>query len=199
MLFSNQGEFMKTPILTACVILLLPMGCSTMKVTSESTDGYPFDSITTFQWIDAPSEILDEADTYFHTDIQQALNGRLLAMGLRETAKTSAPDVQMSYYVKLKEETAYSSHADADAPAFTGGLVYSREGRDWRLRENTPDLNVYTLETGTLFLTMFDAKSGKQVWCGSIQTTFDRSRPEEEQREHIRNIVRKLTDRLPGR
>lgn len=179
------------------IAALLAVGCGTMKVTTESTPGYAFGAIKTYQWIDGPAEILNEHDTYINNDIQKAIGAELQRRGLKEVADAAAADVQVSYYMKLKEQQEYSDTARPDDPGFSGGFTYSRKTGSWNYAEREPDINIYTVEIGTLTVLLFDAKTGERVWRGDLKTKIDRSQPPEQQQERIATAAMKLMDRSP--
>jgi hypothetical protein len=188
---------MKHPILPAtAVLVLLLTGCQRMKTTVEQDSAYRFDTISTYRWIDGPKEILDEADTYIHADIQAVLDEELRARGWRPEAEL--PDVHAAYYVKLREQTEYSDRGHPDEREFSGGFVYNRDTRGWSYAEREPELNVYTVEIGTLTVLLYDASGGGLIWKGSLQTKIDRSLPAEKRKERIRKAVEKLLGRLPA-
>jgi len=185
-------------IFAALALIAFMTGCNSMKVTSEQDRSFDFGTIQTYQWIDGPAEILDDADTYINEDIQKALNTELANRGLRQTQDASAANVQVAYYVKLKEEQEYTTSAPPDDRDFSGGFVYNRESKSWSYAEREPDLNVYAVEVGTLTVLIYDAKTGKRIWKGKLKTEIDRSRPEDKQLARIRTAAEKLMARLPA-
>lgn len=182
-------------LLTLCSVLA---GCSTMKVTSERDDGYDFGLIVAYQWIDGPAEILDDADTYINEDIQTALNTELAKRNLREVTDAADAQVQIAYYVKLKEEVEYTAPASRDEPDFAGGFVYSRENSSWKYSEREPDLTVYAVEIGTLTVLVYDIATGERIWKGNLQTKIDRSQSPEQQKKRIQAAAEKLMARFPA-
>ena len=181
-------------VLSLLAALAVLSGCGTTKTTSERDPDFDFAPIQTYQWIDGPAEILDEADTYINEDIQQALDAELVRRGLRSAM---AADVQVAYYVKLKEEQEYTSTANEDDRDFSGGFVYRRESKSWNYEEREPDLNVYAIETGTLTVLLYDAGTGKRIWKGTLKTEIDRSQPKDNQQDRIRTAAEKLMARSP--
>jgi hypothetical protein len=168
-----------------------------MKVTCERDNDYDFSKLTAYQWIDGPAEVLDKEDTYINEDIQKALGAELANRGLRQVTDVEGADVQVAYYVKLREEQEYTSQANQDERDFSGGFVYRRESSSWSYEEREPDLTVYTVEIGTLTVLVYDAATGERVWRGNLQTKIDRSQPTEHQQERIRAAAEKLMVRFP--
>jgi hypothetical protein len=184
---------------TSALLLLVFFfaGCSTMKTTSERDPDYAFDKIQTYQWIDGPAEVLDEDDTYLNEDIQKALNQELVNSNWRQVLDAAEADVQIAYYVKLKEHHEYTAPANRDERDFSGGLVYSRETSSWSYQEREPDLNVYAVEIGTLTVLLYDTATGERVWRGTLKTRLDRSLPKDRQQERIRAAAEKIMSRIP--
>ena len=171
-------------------------GCNSMKATSERDKEFDFGRIQTYRWIDGPEEIIGKADTYINEDIQKALNTELVNRGLRQTLE--AADVQVAYYVKLKEVMEYTDSTSRTEREFSGGFVYSRESKSWNYAEREPDLNIYAIEIGTLTVLMYDTETGKRVWRGNLQTKIDRSLTKDKKEALIRAAAEKLMARLPA-
>jgi len=182
----------KTTLVLALAAGILS-GCNSMKTTSEHDREFDFGRIQTYQWIDGPKEVLNEADTYINEDVRKALNTVLANRGLRQTDAADA-DVQVAYYMKLREKVEYTKNKDGRE--FSGGFVYSRENGSWNYEEREPDLNLYTVEVGTLTVLVYDAETGKRVWRGNLQTKIDRFRPKNKQQARIRTAAKKLMSRL---
>jgi len=183
------------PVPALLALTVLATGCNSMKATSEHDREFDFGKIQTYQWINGPEEILDDADTYINEDIQKALDTELANRGLRQT--DASADVQVAYYIKLQEHQEYAAIGTKERD-FSGGFVYNRENSNWSYAEREPDLNAYTIETGNLTVLIYDAETGRRVWRGNLKTKIDRSRPEEKQQAHIRAAAKKLIARLPA-
>ena len=173
-------------------------GCTGMNVSSEHDSSYKFSQISTYQWIDAPAEILDKDDTYLNIDIQKALNKELSARGWNQVLDHTNATIQEVYFIKLKELQEYTASANADQRDFSGGFTYNRDKSNWGYQEREPDLNAYTVEIGTLSVLLYDAKTGDRIWRGSLQTKLDRSKAVEKQLDLIRDVSRKLMERVPA-
>ena len=184
------------PVYALLALIVFVTGCSSMKVTSERDEAFDFSQIQTYQWIDGPEEILNKADTYINEDIQKALNTELVNRGLRQTS--DAADVQVAYYVKLREEMQYTDPAERNEHDFSGGFVYNRDGSGWNYAEREPDLNIYTVEIGTMTVLIYNTETGERVWRGTLQTELDRSQPKEKKEARIRAAATKLMARLPA-
>ncbi len=184
---------------TLLSLMLLSTACSTMKVSSEYDHHYDFSQIKSFQWIAGPADILNEKDTYINEDIQKALNIELEKLNMQHVSNTSKADMQIAYYVKLREELEYTDSARQDERDFSGGFVFNRDSKNWSYEEREPDINIYAVEIGTLTVLAYDTKSGRRIWRGNLQTKIDRSKPEKEQQERIRTAAEKLLSRFPSK
>jgi len=182
--------------LLLCVATAILSGCASMKVTSESTDGYDFSAVKTFQWIDGPADLLQEEGAYTNEKMQQALNSELSATGWREVAKVEDANVQVAYCIKFKEHLAYAS-TDTRAREFSGGFSFNRDSNNWGYAEREPDLEVYAVEVGTLTVLMYDAQTGQRIWRGTLKTKIDRSLSIEKQKRLFRKVSGKLVSRIP--
>ncbi len=178
-------------LFSTIILVALLAGCNTMKVTSEPDSSYDFSTIKTYQWIAGPSEILEGSDTYINKDIQLALSQEFEKKDLQSVSSATLADVQIAYYVKLKEEMEYTKTNPYERD-FSGGFVYSREQGSWSYGEREPDLNIYTVEIGTLTVLVYDTQTGIRIWRGNLKTKIDRSRPPEQQQERIQQAAEKL-------
>ena len=173
-------------------------GCSNMKVTSEHDSSFNFSQVTTYQWVDAPSNILDEDNTYLNADLHNALNNELSARGWQETLNSTNASIQVVYYIKLQEHQEYTTGPTDEERDFSGGFVYNRDQSNWGYEEREPDLNFYTVEIGTLTVLAYNAQNGNRIWRGSLQTKLDRARPIEKQQKLLRDVSRKLVEQIPA-
>ncbi len=187
-------NFATALLLTICAAILT--GCTGMKVTSDHDEAYNYSRIKTYEWVDAPEEIQQQDDTYFNVDLQKALNNQLTLRGWEQVLETTNASIQVVYYIKLKEQEEYTA-TNQNERDFSGGFVYNQD-KKWGYEEREPDLNVYTVEIGTLTILLYDVKTGDRIWRGSLKTKLDRSRPIDSQQETIRKVAQKLMDRIPA-
>ena len=184
-------------VFSTLILTSFLVGCNSMKVTSEADQEYDFSQVKTYQWVDGPADILDDADIYINEDIQKALDFQLNKQGLQSVTSLAEANIQIAYYVKLKEETEYTETTDRERD-FSGGFVYNRDTSSWSYDEREPDLNVYTVEIGTLTVLVYEAKTGKRIWRGNLKTKIERSQPKERQEERIHTAAQKLLSHFPG-
>lgn len=185
-----------TPVSAYIAALLLLSGCARMKVSSETEPGYDFSQVRTYAWVEPAPEILEQPETHLNKRLQQALNNELAARGWKQVLEAGGATVQVTYYVTIREHQEYVEPVSSSDSEFSGGLVYNKDG--WNYEEREPEQLVYTVETGTLRLTVTDTASGDRVWQGTLQTKLDRSAPIEKQQELFQLAARKLFKTLPS-
>lgn len=143
-----------------------------------------------------PAEILDDTDIYINEDVQKALDAEFAGRGMRRVAEAARADMQVAYFIKLREHQEYAS-VGSDGHEFSGGLTYSRKSGTWSYAEREPDLSAYAVETGKLTVLIYDAKTGKRVWRGTLQTEIDRSQGKDAELARIQEAAENLIAQLP--
>ncbi len=176
-------KFVPIPVMLAATVLLA--GCTRMRIASETAPEYAFSRIATYQWSDAPGDILDQHNTYLSIDMQKALNTELAAKGWKQVLDSTNATVQVSYYVKLMSHEEYA------------GIAPDRETGKWNYEKSPPDQQAYTVEEAVLHLNLGDTASGTAVWNGTLKTEIDRTLPEDKRDELFRRIAQKLVARIP--
>ena len=174
-------------------------GCSSMKVSSELTADFNYSTVKSYEWVQAPKKILDEDDTYLNESVQKALNNVLSERGWQQTLETADADLQIVYYIKLVEHEEYTGPADSAESRVTGGFTYDKNKGNWGYKDQEPDLNVYTIEVGTLTLLLYNADSGEKIWTGTLQTRLDRTTPLDQQQRMLRKIAKKIIHKIPAK
>lgn len=187
---------MKNAALPLTGLLLFAAGCTRMKVSTEVVRPFDFSGVSTYRWVAGPEPDPQPSDTQLYERIRDALGLALQHAGFR--AVTADADLQAVCFIRLREQTEYTTPAGDGQRDFSGGLTFRRDGQGWSYAEREPDINLYTVEIGTLFLLLYDAGTEDLVWRGSLQTRIDRSRPPEEQMERIRQAAEKLVRRIPS-
>ncbi|VGO13356.1 hypothetical protein PDESU_01912 [Pontiella desulfatans] len=172
--------------------------CTSMKVDSEQNPDFDFSGVETYEWVQPPAKILDEEDTILNGNMQMALNNELSARGWKQVLDSDQADIQVVYYIKLAEHEEYTTPPSEGEPRLTGGgFTFNNDSGKWGYSDQSPDLNVYTVEIGTLSLLVYDTRNNEKAWSGTLQTKLNRSMPQEKQKEHLRRIARKITTRIP--
>lgn len=177
---------------------LLFSGCSKLKVKSDTLSDYDFSNVKTYEWVQAPDEVINEDDTYISENVQIALNNELSGRGWEQVLETDKADIQIIYYVKLAEHEEYTGPANSgEESQLTGGFTYNNSKGSWGYNEGQSDLNVYTIEVGTLTLLIYHADTGEKLWSGTLETRLDRTTPVDKQKEMLAKIAQKIISRIP--
>jgi hypothetical protein len=185
------------PVYLSIAAIALLSGCNSMNVSFESTYDYDFRQAKTYQWIDAPADILAQHDTFLHENIQKALNNELAARGLNQVLSKPAADLQVAYYVKLKEQKEYTAPLSDDEREFSGGLVFDRNKKRWKYQERKKQVITYSAEMKTLVLLVYETQSAKPIWRGTLETKIDRNKPLEQQTRLITASAHRLMAEFP--
>lgn len=186
-----------TPAILCLAVISLLAGCSSMKVSSEAEPSYHFNSIETYQWVDAPADILNRNDTYLSMDMQKALNNELAAKGWQQILDSTNATIQATYFIKLKAHEEYTEAISDSESEFAGGLVYRSGTHKLTYEQREPEQNVYTIEVATLHFSLTDTTTGKGIWNGTAQTKLDRSQPTDKTIERFQQIAHKLAEQIP--
>jgi hypothetical protein len=178
---------------------LLLCSCSSIKVTSQKKSDYDFKLVKTYQWVPVSKEIQDEDDTYLDENMAAALNNQLVARGWKQVEKADDADIQLIYYIKLREQKEYAGPGPNEENQVQGGVTYSKDSKSWGYKDPASGLTEYTVEIGTLHLLISDADFGDALWTGTLQTRLDRSTPIEKQKELMQKLARKIISKVPGK
>ncbi|WP_372847280.1 DUF4136 domain-containing protein [Pontiella sp.] len=183
-------------LLVAATLSLLT-GCNSMKVTSATTGDFDFGAVQTYQWMPASTEILSEEDTYLNENVQLALNNEMALRGWKQVVDADKADIEIIYYMKLKEHEEYTENSNTGDSRPVGGFTFNNDTGRWGYRSQNPDINMYSVEVGTLFLQIYDSRTSENVWSGILQTELNRSKPLEKQKDLLHRIAQKITSRIP--
>lgn len=186
-----------TPYALLVLSAVLLAGCSSLKVRSKQVADFDFSSVQTYEWVQAPKNILNEDNTYLHENVQIALNNQLASRKWTQVMESEKADIQIVYYVKLEEHQEYAGSPSQAEPRVTGGFTYNANEGAWGYNEQQSDLNIYSVEVGTLFLVIYDSKTGEKVWNATLETRLDRTTPVEKQKKMLYKIARRITADIP--
>lgn len=184
-------------IVTVAASIALLSGCSSMKVNSEKTAEFDFSTVETYEWVKAPEKILNESDTTLSEGLHTLMNDGLAARGWKQVLESDLADIQVIYYIKLSEHEEYTTPPTSQEPRVTGGFTYNNDSGTWNANDQSPDLNVYTVEEGVLTLLIYDTKANQRVWKGTLQTKIDRGQSTEQLNEMLSTVARKIIAEIP--
>jgi hypothetical protein len=183
--------------LLVAVTLSLLTACNSMKVTSATTGDFDFGAVKTYQWVPAAAGILNEEDTYLNENMQIAINNEMAVRGWKQVVDADKADIKIAYYMKLKEHMEYTENVTAGEARPVGGFTFNNDTGRWGYSSQNPDLNMYSVEVGTLSLLIYDSRTNENVWNGTLQTELNRSKPLEKQKDLLHRIAQKITSHIP--
>lgn len=186
-----------TTTLALSALVAALSGCSSMKTTSDLQAEYDFTDVDSYEWVRASDKILAQEDTYASDLLLLEIDKLLTARNWDRVYTSDEADIQITYFIKLKEHEEYSGPSGNEEPRLTGGVTFSRDSGNWSPSSQDPDLNVYTVETGTLNLNIRNAETEESLWAGTLTTRIDRSIPIEKQIKFFEKIARKIEAQIP--
>ena len=170
-------RFLPTVALAAAA--LLPVGCSSIHVTTEHAPGIRFQDIKTYSWRGAPTPGADRQPTegedvdvvWFDGLVREAVDATLAAKGLVLVPDEDA-DVLVRHFFDVSQQVRVND------PYY----AYS-------------EVEVY--DEGTLVLDLYDARSRMLIWRGVAHKELDETAPIDERAANVRRVVEKILDRYP--
>ena len=134
-------------------VLVLLVGCSTMKVVTDYSESADFSRFKTFQYKETDMTIAD-TNPLAHRRIVDVIKQEVIASGLTEG--DSNPDVYVTYYGRVNEQIVlHHTH-----------LGY-RYGSRWR-GGGRPATIATTYLRGTLVIDIWKAEQKELVWRGVV-------------------------------
>jgi hypothetical protein len=149
-----------TVVVMALVLLVSSCGTS-IKVTSDYNGKAAFGSYMTFNFKKSDSAMSDYPALINPINQQRLENAISDQMSLRKYASSDAPDLWISYYVKITEKTEYQ--ATTSYPYYGGWGYYGHYygyGHGWTTVQS------YDYNVGTLVIDIVDARTNELVWYG---------------------------------
>lgn len=170
-------QFKIVPLL---LLTIVAVSCSPVKVVVDKNAETDFSGYQTYSfqaWQDLDDEIFSEADKKL---LRDSFIKEFERRGLKLV--NTAGDMQVSLYIVLNSESAFSGYNDyvggrsAGYSHYMGGWGYGYNGNTSKQREKL---------MGTLIMNVYNSKNRKQVWqaiaTGAVNEnakTRDRSIPE---------------------
>ena len=161
-------------------LVIAMVSCSPVKVVVDTNEGVDFSGYKTYSfqsWQDVSDEIFSEGDKKLMRDAFISEFGR---RGLKLVNTTG--DIQVSLYVVVNSETAFSGYNDyvggrsGGTSQYSGGWGYGYNGNTSKQQEKL---------VGTLIMNVYTGKSENQIWqaiaTGAVNEnskTRDKSIPE---------------------
>lgn len=171
-------------------IVLLLLGCSTVKVSQDYDPATDFSAYRTFGWfpgsqpqtgdIRVDNPLLDER-------IRKAVNRELIAKGYRRVTDQT-PDVYVAYHLairtKLEADTVHTGIGYGPYPYY-GGVGY--------------DTWVRQYDEGMLVIDIADAKANKLLWRGVGTRRVTETKNPQKSTEVVNKTVAEILAQFPPR
>ena len=180
----------KLTFLCALSLSTLILGCSSIKVTSDSEKTTDFSQYKTYSflgWQNDSDKVMNEFDK---KRMRDAFKSEFQKRELKFVE--SGGDMAISLFIVVNQKktvTAYSNHY-----GYGGYGRYSRYGYGWGGSSSTTYSENDYLK-GTLVMDAFDEKSGDQIWQGVASKTVE-EKPEKREKS-IPYTVAALMKKFP--
>ena len=178
---------------------LFACGCSSMSITSYSSDMADFSKLKTYAWMLGPppasgSPLIDqhpELDRAAHEAIDQALAKRGY---VKDT--TGHPDFLVSYHATLNKRVSVASLDQSSG--YRPGYLLGGSGRITPLedRETIGREYVDTFDEGTLIIDVVDPKTNRLIWRGTARDEVNFKKSPEHNKHKIAEAVDKMLNRF---
>ncbi len=175
-------------VIIAFLSLLLLSACSTMKIETDYSPEFAFDTLSTFTVVHKDKE----ADNTLTTSrIIDAIDDDLTSKG-HKAVKRSAPD----YYVLFHTDVRSKTKIDTDYQSL--GMYPYRYGRGYGYGgRTTATTRVYTYDEGKLIVDIVDPKQNKIIWRGIATDRLKSHDDPEQRRSYINEVITELLKNFP--
>lgn len=172
----------------AVTILVVAVGCSSMKVNYDFDRQADFSQYKTYAWHDGEANVKD-TDPLAHERFISAVDSKLAAHGFSKVA--SSPDVYVTYNAEESQQMSLNT-------TYMGGGWGYGPGWGWGggmggMGSSTTTVRQYNV--GTVVLDMWDAGQKRLVWRGTVSDTL--SDNPSKNAEKINTAVDKLFAKYP--
>lgn len=146
-------------IFSSLILAMVLASCSSIKVVVDNKKDTDFSGYKTFNfqsWQDDSDEIFSEADKKL---LRDAFISEFTRRGFQHVSSTG--DMQVSIYVVVNEETAFSGYSD-----YVGGRsgAYSHYQGGWGYGYHGNTSKQQGKLMGTLIMNIYNGSSQNQVW-----------------------------------
>lgn len=158
---------MKTKWGVAVAMVIVVVGCSSMKVNYDYDHQADFTQYKTYAWHDSDTNVAD-TDPLAHERFLSAVDSQLAAKGFSKVS--SNPDVFVTYHAEESQQmsldTTYMGGGWGYGPGWGWG-GYGMGGAG--MGSSTTTVRKYNV--GTIALDMWDATQKRLVWRGTVSDT----------------------------
>lgn len=167
--------------------------CSDLNVKTDKAD-YHFKEYRSFAWHKIEFKPEDKNEAAFAQFVKAQLTESLVAKGYKQTDET--PDFFVSYNIVRDEETAVK-----EINTYSGygkGFVWRNE--DGFLNDTYVDgkeIDIQTINKGTLVLDIIDVKEDLLVWRGTADKKYEGTLTNTEAKKIVEEAVYRLFQSIP--
>ncbi len=188
----------KMQLVLGVMISLLILAACGKQVYVQKDSNVDFSKIRTYSWVPAQKDSLGRTRTnsLVDTKIKKSINANLSASGWREVRRNA--DVNLVYDVDVQRE-----RVNVSDPVYSQPMTrwyYSYYGRRYVPVYYPTQLLGYdnrteTVNTGTLTLSVTDARTDKTIWQGWTTSEVNGRRlTDKEIDDNVKAIVKKLNE-----
>lgn len=180
----------KTTVLStlALVMLVTMAGCSTMTVTYDYDDHFPWRSFKTYAWLRSTQPApTNQASAQMSGDlldkrIRQAVGFEFSERGITED--TASPELLVKYHLGAEDKLQVTDW----------GYRYS----DYYWGYGGRQIDVYEYTQGTLVIDIIDAETKTLIWRGNATGTVEGGqRSPEEMQIRVNSVVQETMESFP--
>lgn len=149
--------------LLAIALLVAAVPAAAQQVHIDYDPGYDRSQVETFAWMKTADTSVAGQNGLMHSRIVNAIEHYLSQAGVREVE--ADPDVWVTYHTDTEKE--WSVDTDTMGYGYPGSW---RWGGYWGPMDTTTTVRSY--DRGTLIVDVWDAKTKKMVWRGSVSAVI---------------------------
>jgi hypothetical protein len=176
-------------LLVVAAGVLLALGCSTIKTSSDYDPAFDFSTLSTYGWLDHTVAVVGSAaqmdNTLLDKRIRRAVDSQLQGMGYRRVANEEASFLA-SYHIGVKQKL--------DVSTIQSGSGYGYR-RGWYGGYSETQVRQY--DEGTLLLDIVEPKKRQLLWRGSGTARVSKSKTPEQREARVQEAVREILKSFP--
>lgn len=198
-------KIIKMKYLTFGFAVLLFIGCSSIKVTSDFDTTVDFTQFKTFEyygWAEESNKILNQLE---QERIEDAFGKELKKRGLTGVEKGEGGDLIITLYIVTEQKTSTTANTTTTGMGGYGGYGYGYGGYrgygpayGWGgMSHSTTTYSENDYTVGTLIIDVYDAKEKKLVWESVGKGTIKESKTTAEREKNTNIAVAKIMAAYP--
>ncbi len=175
-------------ILSYIILILLFLGCSSLKVNVDYDESYDFKNVKSFA---IENNVNDSKNTLFTQRVVNALTRELELKNYKKKEAQEA-DLIFVFYGTIREKQ--SIHA-----SYNGYVGYGRRGSSFGYSGMMLSTSTYEYQEGTLVIDALSPKNNKLVWRGVGVKVLPEFDTPAQRTEAVNEAVKKIMAKFPKR